>query len=186
MNKGLKITLIIVIALWLAKPAFSQSDNANINVRFSVPEIAVVDIEPDYNNIEFSVNASASPGGEPVVENVSNESVWINYSSAIRLTGNKRMINVQISDNDVPPGISFYIEASAASGLGSANQGISTGKVRVTHEPRPIITGIGSCYTGDGVNMGHELHYFLEISDFTKIESAANQVFTVMYTITDN
>jgi len=166
-------------------PLYSQTQDGSVNVRFSVPEIAVVDIEPAYNNIEFSVTASASPGGEPVVKQVSGESIWLNYSSAIRGNGNKRSINAQLAGSNIPDGISFFIEASAPSALGSANQGTSAGKVKISEEPRPIITGIGSCFTGDGVNMGHELTYSVEITDFNKVRSETDQVFTVVYTITD-
>jgi len=186
MKIQIKYALCLAILVFGVSPAFSQNESGSINVRFSIPEVAVISVEPNYNNIEFSVSASADPGGEPVVEQVSGESVWINYSSAIRKNGNKRSINAQLTDNSLPDGISFYIEASAASLFGSVNQGISTGKVKITKEPRPIISGIGSCFTGDGVYMGHELRYFVEITDFKKIESKADQVFTVMYTITDN
>ncbi|HPF52858.1 MAG TPA: hypothetical protein PK335_14855 [Draconibacterium sp.] len=186
MKIQIKYVLCLAMLVFEILPVFSQNESGSINVRFSIPEIAVMDIEPDYNNIEFSVSASADPGGEPALKQISGESVWINYSSAIRKNGNKRSINAQVTDNSLPEGISFYIEASAASPFGSRNQGVSTGKVKITQEPRPIITGIGSCFTGDGVNMGHELRYFVEITDFEKIESKTDQVFTVMYTITDN
>jgi len=186
MKAQLKYGIILAILLSGILPAFSQNESSNINVRFSIPEIAVMDVEPEYNNIEFSVSASSDPGGEPVVEQVSGESIWINYSSAIRENGNKRSINAQLVDDNLPSGISFYIEASAASPFGSANQGVSSGKVQISGDPRPIITGIGSCFTGDGVTMGHELRYFVEITDFDKLESNNDQVFTVMYTITDN
>ena len=186
MKIHLKYLIILAILIGRTLPALSQNESDNINVRFSIPEIAVMDIEPAYNNIEFSVSASSNPGGEPVVEQISGESIWINYSSAINTNGNKRSINAQLLDNSLPSGISFYVEASAASPFGSINQGASTGKVKISSTPRPIISGIGSCFTGDGVNKGHEIKYFLEITDFDKIESKNNQVFTVMYTITDN
>ena len=166
MKKRVKNIINLAILLIIALPAFPQTESGNINVRFSIPEIAVMDVEPDYNNIEFSVAASANPGGEPVVEQISGESVWINYSSAIGRNGNKRSINAQLVENSLPEGISLYVEASSASPFGSANQGVSVGKVKISGEPRPIITGIGSCFTGDGVNAGHEIRYFVEITDF--------------------
>ncbi len=186
MKERLKFAISLAFLVAGVLPVFSQNESSNINLRFSIPEIAVMDVEPDFNNIEFSVIASADPGGQPEIEQVSGESVWINYSSAIRNKGNKRAINAQLTNNTLPEGISFYIQASAASPFGSANQGISAGKVQISSEPRPIITGIGSCFTGDGMNMGHELRYVLEITDFNKIESKPDQVFTVLYTITDN
>ncbi len=176
----------LIFILMGAIPLFAQNQDGSVNVRFSVPEIAVLDVEPEHNNIEFSVVASVSPGGEPEVKQLSGESIWLNYSSAIRGNGNTRSINAQLAGNSIPDGISFFIEASAPSALGSVNQGTSAGRVEISEEPRPIVTGIGSCFTGDGVNMGHELTYSVEITDFEKVKSESNQVFTVVYTITDN
>ncbi|WP_147384013.1 hypothetical protein [Maribellus luteus] len=186
MKSCIKHIMTVFVALGFAVAAQAQWNSGNINVRFSVPEIAIVDIEPELGYIEFSVNAPDIAGGEPVVEHVSNESVWINYTSAIRRNGNRRSINAQISEGTIPDGISFYVEASFASAFGSINQGNPVGRVQITNQPHPIITGIGSCFTGDGVGKGHELKYFLEISDFSQMKSIEDQVFTVLYTITDN
>lgn len=176
----------VFVALGFVVPVHAQWNSGNLNVRFSVPEIAVVDIEPELSNIEFRLAAPGVAGGEPVVQHVSNESVWINYTSAIRRNGNRRSINAQISEGTIPDGISFYVEASFASAFGSINQGSPVGRVHITSQPHPIITGIGSCFTGEGVGKGHELKYFLEISDFSQMKSIEDQVFTVLYTITDN
>ncbi|QIA09783.1 hypothetical protein [Draconibacterium halophilum] len=183
---AVKAVLVLAFVCMHTLPLMAQWGNGNINVRFSVPEIAILDIEPDIGNVEFSINAASGPGGAPEVVNKSNESIWINYSSAIRENGNTRSIKAEISEGVIPKGISFFIEASSASAFGSKNQGSSAGKVKVASAPRPIITGIGSCFTGDGVNMGHHLKYFLEISDFTQIEAMGDYEFTVLYTITDN
>lgn len=182
----IKYVIAIVVALTSELSANAQWNSDNINVRFSLPEIAVLDIEPGLGNVEFNIAAPGLAGGEPVVEHVSSETVWINYTSAILKNGNRRSINAQISEGSIPDGISLYIEASVASAFGSANQGNPVGKVQVTDQPRPIISGIGSCFTGDGIGKGHEIQYFLEISDFDQIKSIEDQVFTVLYTITDN
>ena len=175
-------TLVFISSL----PLFAQWNSQSLNVRFSIPEVAMVDLESDASFVEFEIEASSEPGGEPTIRKRTNNNIWINYTSAIRQSGNKRSINVEISEGFAPAGTAFYIEASQASAFGSVNQGISAGKVQVQKNPRPIITDIGSCYTGDGVNNGHELRYYFEITDFNKLQSAVTQVFTVMYTITDN
>jgi len=182
----IKYVVIIVVVLTNGVSANAQWNSGNINVRFSLPEIAVLDIEPELGNVEFNIGAPGLAGGEPVVEHVSIETVWLNYTSAILKNGNRRSINAQISEGSVPDGISLYIEASVASSFGSENQGTPVGKVQVSSQPRPIISGIGSCFTGDGIGKGHEIQYFLEISDFDQIKSIEDQVFTVLYTITDN
>jgi len=186
MKNHIKYLLTAFVVLIFGCSVKAQWNSSNVNVRFSVPEIAVVDVEPDLSDIEFNLNAPGLAGGEPTVQNVTGESIWLNYTSAVRKNGNHRSINAQISEGNIPEGISFYVEASVPSAFGSQNQGTPVGKVRITDQPHPIITGIGSCFTGDGVGKGHELKYYLEVSDFDQIKSIENQVFTVLYTITDN
>jgi len=186
MVRYIKYVIVIVVVMASGMSANAQWNSGNINVRFSLPEIAVLDIEPELGSIVFNITAPEVAGGEPIVEQVSNETIWINYSSAIVRNGNRRSINAQVSQGSIPDGISFYIEASTASSVGSENQGHSVGRIQVTNQPRPIISGIGSCFTGVGIGKGHEIQYFLEVSDFDQIKSVDNQVFTVLYTITDN
>ncbi|HKI87647.1 MAG TPA: hypothetical protein VKA38_01380, partial [Draconibacterium sp.] len=83
-------------------------------------------------------------------------------------------------------GISLYLEASQYTGSGDGKLGHPAGKINLTNQPQPIITGLGSCYTGDGINNGHSLSFSMEISDYSKIHAVDETKFTIMYTITDN
>lgn len=183
-HKLTNIILLLILFLMYSTPGFSQWDKANINVRFTVPEIAIVDIEPKINKLEFNLQPSSEAGGEPEMKQKNGESLWINYSSAVNV--NTRTIKAEIAQGAIPNGLSLFLEASPPSVFGSKNQGISTGRTNITYEPKPIISGIGSCFTGDGINMGHELKYSLEITDFSKIQSIGSEEFTILYTITDN
>jgi hypothetical protein len=64
--------------------------------------------------------------------------------------------------------------------------GQSAGKVNLTRQPQPIITGLGSCFTGDGINNGHSLSFSIEITDYAKIYAMEESELTIVYTITDN
>lgn len=177
---------LFLIASILPLSCLSQLNNTEFNLRLSVPEIAIVDIESGGGRIEFNLVPSSEPGGKPELRLETTEPVWINYSSSLRINGQKRSIIAQISQGVVPNGVALFLEASPPSSFGSRNQGYSNGKTQITPEPKPIISGIGSCFTGDGINMGHELIFSLEISDFSKMESIGSQEFTILYTITDN
>lgn len=186
MKQIFKTLVLLLFAAFPAQKAFSQWDSQRANVRISVPEIAMMDIEPDISTVKFEINAPSEAGEGLTVETQTIDELWINYSSAITPSGQKRSITAQISSGTIPSGMAFYIQASAASAFGSANQGVSTGKIEVSETPKPIISNIGSCYTGNGINMGHELNYILEISDFSELDVAGDYSFTVTYTITDN
>ena len=80
------------------------------------------------------------------------------------------------------------VEASGASGTGKGDLGLSSGVVTLSNQPTEIISNIGSCYTGKGVNNGHLLKYKLE---FDKSSVGNSQLFqtetslNVIYTLTD-
>ncbi|MCD6355338.1 MAG: hypothetical protein J7L95_07300 [Prolixibacteraceae bacterium] len=186
----IKNILILVFALFLSmltNKAFSQWEEGSASVNLSLPEIALVDIEPDgNNNIYFSITPSSESGGRPVVQENANETLSLNYTSALASTQNSRSIVAEITRGNVPEGVLFYLEAATYSGIGRGQMGQPAGKIELSSQPRPIITGIGSCFTGDGVSNGHILHFSIEIADYSKIYSVDESNITVLYTITDN
>ena len=124
--------------------------------------------------------------GELPVLQQSSDNLWINYSSSLASGQNSRSIVAEISQGALPEGITLYLKASNYSGTGGGNYGHSAGKVSLSSQPKPIITNIGNCFTGDGINNGHLLAFSIEISDYTKIVSVENSSIVVLYTITDN
>ena len=77
-----------------------------------LPEVALVDIEPDVNNrIHFTLLPSSESGRTPELAESTNESLWINYTSALPGYQNSRSITAEISQGTIPRGISLYLEA---------------------------------------------------------------------------
>lgn len=180
------LTCLVVLLLLFTNKAFSQMERRELNVRFSIPEIAIVDIEPGLRSIEFSILPSAEPGGYPVVRQSGKKLLWINYSSALNKFNSSRSIVAQISQGVLPDGISLSLEASQYNGSGRGQLGVSTGKTNITIEPRVIITNIGSCFTGNGINNGHSLNFSVNITDLSKISAIETTELTIRYTISDN
>ncbi len=183
-----KIRLLVLFALlFVSNIATCQWDEGQVNVFFSVPEIALIDIESvSTNDVRFTVVPSNEPGDNPNIFESSNDPLWINYSSALSNSNSSRSVTAEISQGEIPDGILVYLEASSYSGTGGGNLGHPAEKIDLSTQPRPIITGIGNCYTGNGVNNGHLLHFSLEISDYYQINAIEETVFTILYTITDN
>lgn len=183
----LKIVVFLVFLIIQTSPVFSQWGEGQINTRFSIPEIALIDIEPDQNKtINFNVLPASESGVSSSIQNVSNNTLWVNYSSAVSGINKKRSILAEIANGVSTEGITIFLEASAYSGNGKGQTGQPAGKISLSNLPKPIISGIGSCYTNDGINNGHLLTFSIEISDYSKIYSAGEKVFTVLYTISDN
>lgn len=186
--KTAKIKWALLVAwVFLSNAAFPQWEESQINVFFSIPEIALIDIESlSTNDVKFTVVPTSESGGNPEIMETSNKTLWINYSSALSNSNSTRSIVAEISQGQLPEGILMFLEASEYFGAGDGQVGHPAEKIDLTNQPRPIITEIGSCYTGDGVNNGHLLTFSLEVSDYSKIHAVDETAFTVLYTITDN
>lgn len=178
---------VIIILMFFSLNTFAQWGTGELNISFTLPEIALIDIEPGVNNdINFVVNQATESGDSPSIEQTTNSELWINYSSSLRTEQNSRKIMAEISQGTVPNGIRVFLQASSYAGAGGGQLGNPAGRVRLATSPKPIISNIGNAFTGDGINNGHRLTFSLDISNYSKIVSNDNASFTVLYTITEN
>jgi hypothetical protein len=167
--------------------ASGQWGNGQVSVFFSLPEVALVDIESAGDNqIHFSILPSSESGQPPELSKIPDETLWINYSSALSRNQDSRAVTAEISQGNVPEGLRLFLEAGRYLGNGRGSLGQPAGKTELTNSPRPIVTGIGNCYTGDGVNNGHQLSFSIEIADYEKLKADDQIYFEVLYTLTDN
>ncbi len=89
----------------------------------------------------------------------------------------------------MPEGVQLVVEASEAEGSGKGKLGRPNGIVTLSNQPTEIITDIGSCYTGKGVNNGHYLSYKIKYNESANSYASLNTGPTsvqVVYTLTDN
>nr|WP_321354384.1 hypothetical protein [uncultured Draconibacterium sp.] len=186
-NIYFSIVTTLLLELVVCQHANAQLDEEIVHIGFSLPEVALVDIEYIGNGtIEFELLPAAESGGAPVVRQLTSREFWINYSSALGRHSRHRSIVAQIVGGTLPEGLELFIQASDYSGNGGGETGMSAGKVLVGSDPRPIITGIGSAFTGDGIGNGHRLSFEIDISQMEKVSAIGAHDFTVMYTLTDN
>jgi hypothetical protein len=68
--------------------------------------------------------------------------------------------------------------------------GAPTTAVTLTNTAQNIITGIGSAYTGDGVNNGHNLSYSLDLDatsgSYALLDFDESTTLEITYTLSDN
>lgn len=167
----------------------TNTDNHTITI--SVPEVALVDIEPAATkNITLGFTAPTE-AGNPVIPNTSNTTLWLNYSSIKSVADPTR--NVSVSVNAIIPGIDIQVTAAAATGSGGGTLGTPAAQLTLSATDQTIISGIGSAYTGNGANNGHNLTYALAagsgpggVALYADLQAAATTVATVTYTISDN
>lgn len=182
------------LAMSLAALAFSanlsaQDTNAdNHTITISVPEVALVDIEPAGNkNITLGFTPPTE-AGLPVVPSGADNTLWLNYSSIKSVADATRTVSVSL--NALIPGIDINVTAAAATGTGGGTLGTPSPLLTLSAGGQTIISDIGSAYTGDGANNGHNLTYELAavggIASYADLEATASTVATVTYTISDN
>ncbi|UCA58058.1 MULTISPECIES: hypothetical protein [Chryseobacterium] len=192
MNK-LKLT----VAMSLFAAAISGNVNAQDTntdghtITISIPEVALVDIEPAATkNITLGFTAPTE-AGSPIIPSAANNTLWLNYSSIKSDADPSRNVSVKL--NAVIPGVDVHVTAAAATGSGGGTLGTSAGLLTLSAADQTIISGIGSAYTGNGTNNGHNLTYALVagsgpggVANYADLLATATTSATVTYTISDN
>lgn len=167
----------------------SNTDNHTIGI--TIPEVALVDIEPAASkNITMGFTAPTE-AGLPITLTGTNNTLWLNYSSIKSVTDATRTVSVKL--NAVIPGVDIKVTAAAATGSGAGTLGTPSAQLILSAADQTIISGIGSAYTGDGANNGHNLTYALapgsgsgSVAAYADLQATTTAVATVTYTISDN
>ncbi|WP_333596974.1 hypothetical protein [Chryseobacterium flavum] len=167
----------------------TNTDNHTITI--SIPEVALVDIEPAATkNITLGFTAPTE-AGNPIIPSAANTALWLNYSSIKSTSDPTRNVSVKL--NALIPGIDINVTAAAATGSGGGTLGTPAAQLTLSAADQTIISGIGSAYTGNGANNGHNLTYALAagsgpggVASYADLEATASTVATVIYTISDN
>jgi len=183
MDSILQSILAIILLLGLS-PSLKAQQSARHPICLVLPEIAIVDIEPNDTPINLQFDAPLE-GGNAITALERNQTKWLNYTSAISRTGSNRMITAQIASGALPEGVELGLIASAYKGNGKGAHGQSSGPIFLSSTPKTIIDNIGRAFTGNGTGNGHQLTYSLSISDYKKLDASAEREVMVVFTITE-
>lgn len=174
-------------AVCIACPVHGQLPEREVNVRFSLPAVALLDVEPGTGStLNFVLSPSAVSGTLPEMEETSGRTLWLNYSSALERNGSTRSIVAQVAGGSLPGGFSIVVETSAYQGDGRGTFGQPAGKVVLSDQPLTILSGVGNGYTGDGVGNGHMLTFTVEIDNYAELSATGEASFTILYTLSDH
>ena len=186
-----KLAVITVFALILAAStnlSAQDSHTASHNVTLSIPQVILLDIEGG-SAITLSADAPTEAGEALTFStNATNSSLWLNYSSIAPSASATRKVTAKL-DNAVPSGMTLSVTAGSYEGSGLGTKGTTAGQQTLTATATDVITGIGSCYTQNGANKGHQLTYSLALSASNDAAYSAlvegNTTLSVTYTIVD-
>ncbi|REC42534.1 hypothetical protein [Chryseobacterium pennipullorum] len=189
LNLTLALSLFAVAVSGNLSAQDTKTDSHTITI--SIPEVALVDIEPAATkNLTLGFTAPTE-AGNPVIPATANSTLWLNYSSIKSETEPTR--NVTVSLNAPIPGVDINVTAAAATGSGGGTLGLSAGLLTLSAAGQTIVSGIGSAYTGNGANNGHNLTYALAagsgpggVAAYADLQATPTTQATVTYTISDN
>jgi hypothetical protein len=151
----------------------------------TLPVVAMIDIEPDNAPISL-VFAPPLKAGLPLdVSSVVNSTKWLNYTSS-NSAGSTRRITAQLVSGAMQPGLALTLTASSYSGTGAGTLGVPSGTISLSSVAQTLISGISSCYTGNGAFNGHQLSYNLSIRDYSSMVVVTNAAVIVAFTLMDN
>ena len=189
MNKLFNNTLLVLMLTCSFFSLNAQADNNDTDsddhdVSIVIPNFAILDVEPEATTSITLTAAEPDEAGTALnFNNATNDVLWLNYSSIIA-TGTTRKVTVQL-DQAVPNGLVLEVTAAAHAGTGGGTIGAPAATVTLGTAVADIVTGIGSCYTGDGDTNGHQLTYGLsaDAATYGSIVSTLGTSLTVTYTI---
>ena len=180
--KIIKLSLSVFAGLTASYLMGQDSNVATHSLDISIPEVALVDIE---GGASISYDLTANEAGNALASESSDSDLWLNYTSVVA-SGATNKITVQI--DALVPGVEIGLDVAAYSGTsGEGIMGTAPGTtITLGTEAVDIITGIGSCYTGNGNANGHQLTYDISLAsgDFGNIVGGSADISrTVTYTI---
>ncbi len=190
----LKNLLFAALIVFTAKASFAQDTNTDTHtVTIGIPEVALLDLE-SATGTAITLNGTApSEAGEAMVFNAKNSDIWINYSSIVGSKSDpSRNVTVQITDGQVPDGLVLSVVAAQDAGKGDGTMGKAEKDAIAlsTKKADKIIDGVGSAYTGNGANKGHNLTYTLTLDSskgsYAKVDFDQAQTLSITYTLSDD
>ena len=178
--------LIITLFCFNSLICHGQVDQDQHDVMFTIPEIVLLDIEPNNTSITLTLD-QPTDAGAPVTTstNGTNNTKWLNYSSCISPSTTPRTISVQITNGTIPDGLNLTLQASNVSGIGQGVLGTPSGLITPSNTPQILISGIGGAFTGTGSNNGHQLTYSLSIDNYNLLDANNSATIEITYTITE-
>ncbi len=189
----MKLIYIIIALLIIPLKSYAQDQMESahdVNVSFNVPKTNIIDIASlNGNDIIFSpIDIDAVSTGMDF--SLVNNELWLNYTVVKSDAFSPKKINVSATATNFPQGMSLKlkIDPDAQQGKGEIGTPVFGFQNLIPDaSPIEIISNIGSCFTGNGSNKGHNLHFKLDYDNtyYDELTTNFNTIIILTYTITD-
>ena len=165
-HKNIRYLILLSFFNLLNNVSYSQN-----SVTISNGGYVSVDINPPFN-----------PGSPIAI--VSDNSKWLHYSIVLTPPEPTYSIAVAIASGIAPEGLVLYLEAAPYTGLEGGQPGTPTGRIVLSDQPQVLISNIGTCDTGSGIMVGHQLTYSFVITN-PALLYASSPTIGLLFTITN-
>ncbi|MBN1648361.1 MAG: hypothetical protein JW874_10025 [Spirochaetales bacterium] len=177
MKKIFTVTLVMAV---MAVMSYADNDSASHDINITVSEVVIMELNNSGSISLTTQSPGAGNAGQSVVGESDNSKRLFYTSLVPALTS--RTITAQIDSALTLPGLALELTASPAGG----NEGAGAGTITLSTSAQNIVTGIGSCATGNTGSDGAGLTYELVITDSEALEvDATGETVTVTLTLTD-
>lgn len=131
----------------------NEGNVAKLPVLMSIPPVATLSLAGD--SLNFSIKGKGT--SQVITPNFAG-TTWLNYTSVVE-ENSTNLISANLTTVDLPAEVIIKLKVGMATGAGYGQKGVSVGTITLSNYPQTIITNIGTCFTGQGANMGHQLNF---------------------------
>jgi hypothetical protein len=152
---SLKSQFFLLLFVLLSNYLFAQKDVVNVKlpIQMSIPSGASLSLTG--SDLQFSIKGK---GAEQIITPSTVGSVWINYSSVVDVNSTNA-ISANLSTWNLPAEVAITLKVGPDAGVGYGQTGTASNSIVLSPNPQVIISNIGTCFTGQGINKGRELSY---------------------------
>ena len=170
--------LILCLSLFFVGKLSAQNQSTSNNLSFSIPRLALLSIQST-----MSAGLGTNPSSTMFISPNNHCEAWLNYSSIVGLNQNMRIM-VNVSSGQLPDNQCVKLLVGPSLGQGGGNLGVATPELVLSGTPQEIVSSIGSCFTGVGIQNGRQLLYqWIGEDDGNEQDNMADAVLGITYTI---
>ena len=180
--RNLRILLFVFISTIAGINALYAADTnvATNTLTLGVPEVALLKASANIINLSLLQQTA----GLSIETSKSDSSSRLLISSVMRAT--TRTMSAKITSGTVPTGTVLKIQAKQPNGNFVGTSGTLGSEVTLDATDRPVVTGIGTCYSNTGASDGYPLRftYALDSNPSTYGSLRANSGIQIVVTLT--
>jgi hypothetical protein len=122
-----------IVFIFIQTACFAQT-TATASLSLTLPNIAYFSLVPDLSTVRIDGTSSSQAGSS--ITFTSNNTKYINFTSAVASSGPTRTIKAQITSGSIPSGMSLKLTISPVSGSGGGKRGTNVSSIiyQVVHK----------------------------------------------------